>query len=125
MSNAKTVLVVEDELVLQDVYKLILETGDYQVHTANNGVEGLQKIKAIKPDLVLLDIFMPVMDGKELMRNIDLSEYPDMKVIVYSNLSDKVTESEMLELGAHDFILKSSLTPNDLLSTVSGYLQKV
>jgi CheY-like chemotaxis protein len=125
MSDIKTVLVVEDEMLLQDVYKLILQTGGYRVHTANNGVEGLRKIKAVKPDLVLLDIFMPAMDGKELMSTIDLSEYPGMKVIVYSNLSDKTTESEMLKLGAHDFILKSSMTPRDLLAAVSRHLHKV
>ncbi len=118
MSNLKTVLVVEDEMVLQDVYRMILETGGYAVHTASNGVEGLQQIKTVKPDVVLLDIFMPKMDGKELLRNIDLSEYPGMRVIVYSNLSDKDTESEVLGLGAHQFILKSSLTPNDLLELV-------
>lgn len=125
MSSTKTILIVEDELVLQDVYKLILETHDYDVHTANNGVEGIQKIKSLRPDLVLLDIFMPVMDGKELMRNIDLTEYPDMTVVVYSNLSDKSTENEMLELGAQGFILKSSMTPTDLLSIVKGHLHKV
>lgn len=114
----KTILVVEDETVLQDVYKLILTSGGYDVHTACNGVEGLQKIKAVKPDLVLLDVFMPQMDGKELLRNIDLSDYPGMRVIVYSNLSDKVTETEVMNLGAHDFVLKSSMTPNDLLELV-------
>lgn len=121
MSSIKNVLVVEDEAVLQDVYKLILETGGYTVHTANNGEEGLHQIKALHPDVVLLDIFMPKMDGKELLRNIDLSEYPNMRVIVYSNLSDKTTETEVLELGAHDFVLKSSMTPNDLLNLVKKH----
>lgn len=120
MSKEKIILVVEDEVVLQDVYKLILETGGYVVHTANNGEEGLHQIKALQPDVVLLDIFMPKMDGKELLRNIDLSEYPNMRVIVYSNLSDKSTESEVMGLGAHGFVLKSSLTPNDLLELIKA-----
>lgn len=118
MSLKKVVLVVEDEIVLQDVYKLILTAGGYDVHTASNGVEGLRKIKAVKPDVVLLDLFMPQMDGKDLLRNIDLSDYPNTRVIVYSNLSDKTTETEVLGLGAHDFVLKSSMTPNDLLDLV-------
>lgn len=122
MSDPKTILIVEDETILQDVYKLILANAGYVVHTANNGAEGLKQIKTVKPDLVLLDIFMPVMDGKELMRNIDLDDYPNMKVIVYTNLSDRKTESEMLELGAHAFILKSSMTPVDLLEIVSTQL---
>lgn len=122
MSLQKTVLVVEDEIVLQDVYKLILTSGGYNVHTASNGVDGLRKIKAVKPDVVLLDLFMPQMDGKELLRNIDLSDYPNMKVVVYSNLSDKTTENEVINLGAHDFVLKSSMTPNDLLELVKKHL---
>lgn len=122
MSIKQTVLVIEDEAVLQDVYKLILTAGGYDVHTAGNGVEGLRKIKAEKPAIVLLDLFMPQMDGKELLRNIDLSDFPNTKVIVYSNLSDKTTESEVRNLGAHDFILKSSMTPNDLLELVKRHL---
>jgi CheY-like chemotaxis protein len=123
MSLQKTVLVVEDEAVLQDVYKIILTAGGYDVHTAGNGVEGLRKIKAVKPDIVLLDLFMPQMDGKELLRNIDLSDYPNTRVIVYSNLSDKTTETEVVNLGAHDFVLKSSMTPNDLLELVKKHLR--
>ena len=122
MSAPINVLIVEDETVLQDVYKLILSSGGYQVHTASDGVEGLRKIKAVKPDIVLLDIFMPRMDGKDLLRNIDLSDYPHMKVIMYSNLSDKATESEVRGLGAHDFVLKSSMTPNDLLDLVKKHV---
>lgn len=123
MSTKKTVLVIEDESVLQDVYKLILTAGGYDTHTANNGVEGLRKIRDLKPAVVLLDLFMPQMDGKELLRNIDLSEYPKTRVIVYSNLSDKSTETEVLNLGAHDFVLKSSMTPNDLLELVKKHLK--
>jgi DNA-binding response OmpR family regulator len=121
MSAVKKILIVEDELVLQDVYKLILSSAGYQVHTANDGVEGLRKIRAASPDIVLLDVFMPRMDGKELLRNIDLADYPHMRVIVYSNLSDKSTESEVRGLGAHDFVLKSSMTPNDLLDLVKRH----
>lgn len=121
MSSPIRILVVEDEIVLQDVYKLILESDGYIVYTANNGQEGLKQIKNLKPDIVLLDIFMPKMDGKELLRNIDLSDYPSMRVIVYSNLSDKQTESEVMGLGAHDFVLKSSLTPTDLLELIKRH----
>ncbi len=122
MNPQNTVLVVEDEIVLQDVYKIILTAGGYVVHTASNGVEGLHKIKEVKPAVVLLDLFMPKMDGKDLLRNIDLSDYPNTRVIVYSNLSDKTTETEVIDLGAHDFILKSSMTPNDLLELVKKHL---
>ena len=67
-------------------------------------------------------MFMPVMDGKEFLRNFDSNIYPKTKVVVYTNLFDKATRQEMLELGASDFILKSSMTPNDLLELVDSHL---
>lgn len=83
------VLIVEDEKVLQDVYKLILSSKGFEVETANNGFECLQQLKASAPDVVLLDLFMPVMDGKEVLQNIDVKDYPDTKFIIYTNLYDK------------------------------------
>ena len=124
MSKQKTVLIVEDEQILQDVYKLVLTSADYKVHTADNGVEGLSVIKRIHPDLVLLDIFMPVMDGKEFLRNIDTGDFPKTKIVVYTNMYDKATEQEMKDLGADDFILKSSIGPDDLIKLVAGHLKK-
>ena len=122
MKSDICILVVEDEITLQEVYKLVLTAGGYHVVTASNGIEGLAKLKALRPNLILLDIFMPKMDGREFLRNVDLDEYPDTKVIVYSNLSDKQTQHEMRELGAHDFIVKSSMTPSDLLAVVAQHL---
>jgi CheY-like chemotaxis protein len=116
MSNS--VLIVEDEIVLQDVYKLILSSQGYDVHTASNGAEGIVQLKSHKPHVVLLDMFMPVMDGKEFLRNIDVEDYPSTKFVVFTNLSSSDTANEMLELGAHKFILKSSMAPQDLLALI-------
>lgn len=116
---SKIILIVEDEIVLQDVYKLVLSTQGYQVFTANNGAEGLKKLKETSPDMVLLDLFMPVMDGKEFLRNIDLRDYPHTKIVVYTNHSDRETETEMLGLGAHKYVLKASMAPQDLIALVA------
>lgn len=115
---SKTVLVIEDEPLLQDVYHVILSSKGYQVHSAANGIEGISALKTICPDLILLDLYMPVMDGREFLRNIDLNHHKKTSVIVYSNLSDKKTEHEMIELGARAFVLKSSMGPRDLLQLV-------
>lgn len=116
---SKTVLIIEDEKTLQDVYKLILSSQGYTVYTANNGLEGIGSLKKYKPDIVLLDIYMPIMGGKELLRNIDMEDYPGTKVIVYSNLSDFDTESEVLRNGATKFVLKSSMSPKDLTQLIA------
>lgn len=121
--SSPMILIVEDEKVLQDVYKLVLTTKGYEVAIANNGVEGLSKLKKLSPSIVLLDIFMPVMDGREFLRNIDINDYPHTKFVVYSNLSDSKTTTEMMELGAHKFILKASMGPQDLINLVQSLLK--
>jgi two-component system alkaline phosphatase synthesis response regulator PhoP len=113
------VLIIEDEIILQDVYKILLSSQGYEVFTANNGLEGIKQLKETRPDMVLLDLFMPVMDGKDFLKNIDLTEFPKTKIVVYTNLSDSVVETEMLELGAHNFILKASMGPQDLIDLVA------
>lgn len=117
-----SVLIIEDELVLQDVYRLVLTSQGYKVHTANNGRDGISQLKLHQPQVVFIDIFMPVMDGKEFLRNIDTSEYPNTNFIVYSNLTDDSVQQEMLELGADKVILKSTMTPRDLIELVSQYI---
>ncbi len=115
MNHHTVVLIVEDERVLQDIYKFVLTKNGFKVLTANNGVEGIEELKRSKPNLVILDIFMPVMDGKEFLKTIEVSNYPKTKFLVFSNLSDRETQQEMLALGAHDFVVKSSMTPDDLV----------
>jgi DNA-binding response OmpR family regulator len=114
------VLIVEDEAVLQEVYALVLSSNGFDVSVADNGLDGLNSVKKNVPDVVLLDIFMPVMDGKDFLKNLDKSFYPNMKIIVYTNLSDSATRAEMMELGADDFVLKSAMIPSDLIALVSS-----
>src|SRR5690606_24023438 len=106
-----SVLIVEDEIVLQDVYKLILTTKGYTVYTASNGVEGIEQIKAHKPDVVLLDMVMPVMGGKEVLQHINTKDYPQTKFVAFTNLSGSDTEEELTALGIEKFVLKASIAP--------------
>lgn len=117
----KSVLIIEDEIILQDVYKFVLSSQGFTVHTANNGRDGIHQLKLHMPSVVLIDIFMPVMDGKEFLRNVDTSEYPNTKFIVYSNLTDDAVQHEMVELGADKVILKSTMTPRDLIALVTEH----
>lgn len=121
--SAPTVLIIEDELILQDVYSLILGTNGYDVVLAGNGAEGIIQLRKTRPNIVLLDVLMPVMDGKEFLRNFDATEFPHTKVIAYTNLSDHETQTEMIQLGAIQCILKSSMTPQDLLDLLDKVLK--
>ena len=118
MSEPTSVLIVEDEQVLRDVYELILTTQGCTVYTANNGIEGLKQLKKHKPKIMLLDIFMPIMDGREVLRNLDKADYPHTKIVVCSNLSDNAVTEEVLRNGADKIVLKSNLGPAELTSLV-------
>ncbi len=115
MSKPKIVLIVEDEQVLRDVYELILSNKGFKVFTAINGIEALKQLNKYKPDIMLLDIFMPTMDGREVLRNLDKDEYPNTKIVVCSNLSDNSIIQEVLNNGADKFVLKANLGPSDLI----------
>ncbi|MBC7707761.1 response regulator [Polaromonas sp.] len=117
-----SVLIIEDEILLQDVYKLVLSSQGYTIYTANNGQEGIHLLNLYMPKVVLLDIFMPVMDGKEFLRNVDTALYPDTNFIVYSNLTDDGVAQEMMNLGADRVILKSTMTPQDLIGLIEEYV---
>lgn len=122
MNKNHGILIIEDEIILQDVYKLVLSSQGFQVYTANNGAEGLIMLKKHKPDLILLDIFMPVMGGVEFLETVDLKAYPKLKIIVYTNLSDSDTEEKVLRLGASKYVLKSSMKPQDLIDMITECL---
>ena len=119
MTNATSVLIVEDEKVLRDAYELIITSLGCRVYTASNGIEGLKQLKKHTPDIMLLDIFMPVMDGQEVLRNLNKSDFPNIKIVVFSNMSDGKVIQEVLDNGADKFVLKSSLGPNDLKSLIN------
>ncbi len=125
MTNTTSVLIVEDEKVLRDVYELIVKSLGCTVYTAKNGIEGLEQLKKHKPDIMLLDIYMPVMDGQEVLRNLNRTDFPNVKIVVCSNMSDRKIIQEVLDNGADRFVLKSSLGPNDLKSLIHDLTVKV
>ena len=101
---AKTILVVEDDKNIADLLQLYLEKEGYAVTLASDGGQGLTKFRAICPDLVLLDIMMPVMDGYELCRLIrSESQTPVIMLTAKADTDDKITG---LRSGADDYITK-------------------
>ena len=120
-ATATKVLIVEDETMLSDVYKTVLAMNDYEVEVAANGLEGLQKIKAFDPHVILLDLLMPKMDGITMLSTLDPSVSRQKKIIVCSNLFDEPTVTQVKQLGACDLILKSTLSPAQLVELVNTY----
>lgn len=124
MKKPATILIVEDEVSLNEAYEMILTQAGYVVHTAFNGKEALAKSEHKEPDLILLDLRMPQMDGVEFLREFNLKEnHPKVKVIVFSNYDMQKEIDEAYKLGAHRYILKTWASPKELLQIVETTLK--
>ena len=118
---AISVLVVEDDKNIADLLQLYLEKEGYAVTIANDGGQGLEKFRAIRPDLVLLDVMMPVMDGWTLCRTIrQESQTPVIMLTAKSETDDKVTG---LKSGADDYITKP-FEMREVLARIEAVLRR-
>jgi len=104
--NMPKVLIVDDALVMRKIIgSIATEAGWSIVAEAENGLKGLESFMALKPDLVTMDLVMPVMGGLEALRRIREFD-PEARVVVITALDQKKTLEEAIELGAADFIVK-------------------
>jgi two-component system response regulator VicR len=113
------ILIVEDELPLRMAYDTILKREGHEVERARDGEEALERVEKLKPDLILLDLLMPNIDGITFLKKYDLKKHPKVKVIVFSNLShsDQIEKAEAL--GIFKYVIKSSVTPSQLSNLVN------
>lgn len=114
------ILLVEDDPQLNLTYSILLKKVGHELEHAYNGVEALEKLKEFTPELILLDIRMPRMDGIEFLRQARLPEtFASTKVIVFSNMDQADQLDEAMRLGAHSHVLKSSLSPSALVDLIN------
>jgi DNA-binding response OmpR family regulator len=120
MTNAAPkVLIIEDDQLLGELLKETLKKSQYEVEWAEDGVRGMQQIKEFQPDLILLDIAMPRMDGYEVLSaKAKDATMKDIPVIIISNSGEPVEISRVLPLGVTDYLVKVQLTPEEVLEKV-------
>ena len=120
---AKKLVIIEDEIFLLDMYKMKFEAEGYEVITADNGEEGLRKTVEEMPDLVLLDLVMPKMDGYEVLKALRAGEKTKhLKIYLLSNLGQSGEIDRGKKEGADGYFVKSSLTPSQLAEEVRKIL---
>ena len=118
---AVSVLIVEDEKNIQELLQMYLEKEGYAVTVANDGGQGLAKFRAIQPDLVLLDVMMPIMDGWAVCRTIRAeSDTPVIMLTAKGELDDKITG---LKSGADDYITKP-FEMREVLARIEAVLRR-
>lgn len=120
----KKILIVEDDLRLKLTYDTIFSQEGFTVLRAQDGEEGLTIAEAEEPDIILLDMMMPKMDGLEFLRRFDVKhKHPKTKIIVFSNMMQPETTSQAYELGASRYEIKAVFSPKQLADLVKETLE--
>jgi DNA-binding response OmpR family regulator len=119
-----TVLILEDQRGFRKIYRDVLEQDGYEVLEGTNGEEGWDLILAQKPDLVLLDLGLPVLDGFQVLEKMRRSgQTKDIPVIIFSVLGEPRDVKKALEMGANDYTVKGFYTPRQVLSKIKDLLK--
>ncbi len=122
--GGKKILVVEDDQMISSMYKTKLETEGFKVIVGATGTEGLELAKSQKPDVILLDIILPQLDGfsvlKELRAASGTSKTP---IIMLTNLGTDADKAKGEKLGATDYLVKANLTPAQISEKLKQYLK--
>lgn len=122
-NKATKVLVVEDDKMILDMYTLKFAQEGYKVVQAENGKDGLAMAKKESPDIILLDIILPQMDGFTVLKKLKSdSSTKNMPVVLLTNLGQDGDVKKGLELGAVDYLIKANYTPSQVVEKVKSLL---
>ncbi len=117
------ILLIEDDPFIIDIYMTKLKESGFSVELAENGKMAFEKIEQIKPDLVILDIVLPQIDGWEVLRKIKSKpEFKELKVVILSNLGQKEEIEKGMNLGSVKYLIKAHYTPSEVVEEIKSLL---
>jgi two-component system response regulator MprA len=122
-ATPKKVLIVEDDKDIRDFYSDLLTSEGYTVVTAENGQIGLDAVQSQKPDIVMLDLMMPVMDGKTMLHRMrQIPEFAKTPVMVLTNAGDaeNIRDTKFFD-NANDFLIKANVVPDEILRRIKSF----
>lgn len=123
MDKQITVLFAEDDAFIREIYLKKLPSLGINIVEVDDGEKALKKLEEIIPDIILLDINMPRMDGLTCLEKIKENEkWNKIKIIVLSNFSDQEKVDRAMELGADDYLIKSNFTPTEVVEKLRSFL---
>lgn len=123
MANSTKIAIIEDDAAIAQMYRIKFEGEGFVVETADNGKLGLELVKQMRPDIILLDLMMPVMDGEEMLTRLRKTEWgKKVKVVILTNRGEQEIPPEVKVLGVDALILKAAMTPRQVFELVKQKL---
>jgi DNA-binding response OmpR family regulator len=122
-SDPVKIAIIEDDIVISQMYRMKFEAEGFEVQTADNGRKGVELAGKMQPDIILLDIRMPEMNGDEALKAIRAtSSGKHTPVLVLTNLGEEEAPSALKALGIHSYIVKAEFTPRQVVERVKQAL---
>lgn len=119
------IAIIEDDATISQMYRMKFEADGFDVRLASTGAIGVALVESFRPDVILLDIQMPEMDGAEALRRIRSHAWgKTIPVIVLTNLGEEEAPREMRSLGIQGYIVKANLTPRQVVAQVKSVITK-
>ncbi len=119
----KKIMIIEDDKSLQEIYTINFEAAGYEVIIEGDGLSGISEVTDKKPDIILLDVMMPNMDGFDFLRVMKENTSINIPVVVCSNLSDQATRDKALQAGAAAVLLKVNYSGKELVQKMNLILE--
>lgn len=120
---AQKVAIIEDDQTISQMYRFKFEAEGYKVETAENGKFGLALAEEMKPDIILLDLMMPIMTGDEMLAKLRATSWgKSIKVIILTNMGEQEVPASVREMGVEAVILKADMTPRQVAELVKKHL---
>lgn len=120
----KTILIAEDELLYGKILKNKLEKEGYNVILTQDGASAIQEAHKVTPDLILLDLIMPIKDGFQTLKELKEDEVlKNVKVIILSNLGQEEDIIKVKNIGANDYLVKADMQFQEVIEKIKKYLQ--
>jgi two-component system response regulator ArlR len=117
------IAIVEDDQAISQMYRFKFEADGYEVETAENGKLGLELAEVMKPDIILLDLMMPEMNGDEMLARLRKTTWgAKIKVVILTNMGEQEIPEEVKKLGVSAVILKADMTPRQVADLVKKQL---
>ncbi|MFA5003768.1 MAG: response regulator [Candidatus Saccharimonadales bacterium] len=118
------VAIIEDDQAISQMYRIKFEAEGYEVDTAENGKIGLELAEHMRPDIILLDLMMPEMNGDEMLEKLRQTSWgKDIKVIILTNMGEQEAPSVIKQMGVQRFIVKADMTPRQVAEMVKAELK--